>query len=214
MPITKADCKRTREEEGTPGGVTYHITKRGRGQKEAPLCFRPLANSLTEGTGNRCTNTAGKGTWHVGEGACRKHGGNAGRPPTTGKYAFRARERLADRIEYFLEHDYDKLMRLDTELAALKLLILDFIEEFPSPDDKKFSIAVTRLTAMIQAAGSLVEKISRVESRNALTTQQVLYLRVTMADILMKYVPVEKRERAIAELAQRVGSSTQLMIEG
>jgi len=213
MPITKADCKHIREEEGTPGGVTYHITKRGRGQKESPLCFRSLANSLIDNTGHRCSNTAGKGTWHVGQGACRKHGGNAGRKPTTGKHAFRARERLADRIEYFLEHDYDKLMRLDRELAAMKLLIQDFIERFPEPEDTKFTIELSRLTTMIQAVGSLVDKISRIESRNALTTQQVLYLRVTMADILMKYVPVEKRERAVQELAQRVGS-TQLFLEG
>lgn len=209
MPIAKNACKKIRKEPGTPGGITYHITKRS-SNGETPLCFRRLTN----GSGNRCANHAGKGTWHVGTGACRKHGGNAGRPPTTGKHAVMAQHRLAGTIQEYMDGDHGELMDLSKELATIRALFAEFMEEFPEPYDDRYGIQLQRATAMIQATGSLVEKISRIEARNTLTASQVLYLRVVMADILMKFVPLEQRQRAVDELLQRFGGGTELLVEG
>ena len=210
MPITEAQCELIEYEEGTPGGTTYYITANG--SKEYALCFRQLPG---RDKGIRCANPAGKGTWHVGTGACRKHGGNAGRKPTTGRNAHRARQRLKDQIDDYVEKDRDELLSLDRQLAALKILFEEFVERFPEPGSDKFSIELTRMTQMIQACGALVEKISRIETRNAITVAQVLYLRATIADILLKYVPDDERERAVGELLQRLGGgNVKALMEG
>ena len=208
MPITEAQCELIEYEEGTPGGTTFYITRGGR---EVPLCFRSLPGRI----GLKCANHAGKGTWHVGTGACRKHGGNAGRPVTTGRNAHRARQRLKDQIDDYVEKDREELLSLDRQLAALKILFEEFVERFPEPGSDKFSIELTRMTQMIQACGALVEKISRIETRNAITVAQVLYLRATIADILLKYVPDDERERAVGELLQRLGGgNVKALMEG
>lgn len=204
MAIHKDDCRAIREEEGTAGGVTYHITKKGKGQEEQPVCFR----RLTDGSGNRCSRKAGYGTWHLGEGACKFCGGTAGRKPTTGRHAKMARRRLKKTVEKYLANDHTRLMDLTPELATMRILFQEFIEDFPVSTDDNFGIELHRVTNLVGTIGTLVDKISRIESRNTLTAAQVLYLRVTMADILMKYIAdPDDRDRAVAELADRVGGS-------
>lgn len=204
MPISKDDCKDIRIEEGTPGGDTYWVTING--AEEKPLCFRKIPNRPFH-----CGNLAGKGTWHIGTGACKFHGGNAGRKPSTGRNAHVAKTRLAADIQKYLDGDKAKLFDLSRELATVKVLFEEFTEVFPEPGDDTYGIELHRIQQLVGTIGNLVDKISRVESRNALTMSQVLYLRVVMADILMKYVPEPKRERAILELAQRVGAGTPLL---
>ena len=58
---------------------------------------------------------------------------------------------------------------------------------------------------------NLVEKISKIDNRNALTAAQVLYLRATVADLLMKYLPdPQLREKAAKELAVRLGGDVEV----
>jgi hypothetical protein len=97
------------------------------------------------------------------------------------------------------------MLDITYELAALRVLFRDLIEAFPEPDDKAYTANLNRATAMITATGSLVDKISRIQSRNNITAAQVMYLRVSMADILVKYLPDLKiRELAIADLMARI----------
>ena len=49
--------------------------------------------------GTPCERPAGWGTDHVGEGRCKLHGGNAGRPPEHGLYSETARKEIAEKIE-------------------------------------------------------------------------------------------------------------------
>jgi glutamate mutase epsilon subunit len=116
-----------------------------------------------------------------------------------------ARHRLKADIEKYMTQDKDKLMDLSVELATIRVLFQEFMGRFPEPEDKNYGVELNRAISMVQATGSLVEKISKIESRNTLTAAQVLYLRVVIADILTKWIPdVRHRELAIADLNHRV----------
>lgn len=206
--LKKSDCKGIREEPGTHGGITYHV--RLTGEQEKPLCFRRRNKSPMY----RCTLPAGHGTWHLGQGACKYHGGLAGRKPTHGRAAKMVRRKLLEDVNRFVEEDADQLLDLSKQAAAMHVLFRNALERFPNdPTSKERSKEVRNVLHIVQATGSLVDKISRIESRNALTAAQVLYLRVTMTDILMKYVTdPDMRQTAVEELAHRVGSGQ--LIEG
>ena len=219
MPILKSKVARIEIEEGTSGGSTYWIAMKDHNGNEPSVayCFRKTRQKSDDGKPMYCANAAGYGTWHLGEGACKFHGGLAGTPPTTGAHAVVARRRLSDDINEFLEKDEGKLMDLRYELAAVRVLFQEFIEKFPGTDDERYGVEVNRAMAMVGTIGSLVDKISRIEARNTLTASQVLYLRATIADILMKYVmDPDRRERALKELIHRVGGegSEVRLIEG
>jgi hypothetical protein len=205
-------------EEGTSGGPTYWVTLRGETEAKA-LCYRKSRHKDKSDSGKQyyCANVAGHETWHRGEGACKYHGGTAGKPPTTGAKSVVAKRRLADDIQKYLEKDESKMMDLRYELAAVRILFQEFVEKFPDVDDERYGIEVNRAMAMVGTIGSLVDKISRIEARNTLTASQVVYLRVTVADILMKYImDPDRRDRAIRELVHRVGGegSEVRLIEG
>src|SRR5689334_21056250 len=83
-------------------------------------------------SGGRCTQPAGWGTDHVGSGACKLHGGNAGRPPKHGldgdRYRAVRRPRIRELLDSFAD-DPDPLNLLP-EVRILRALILDFIERY------------------------------------------------------------------------------------
>ena len=218
MPILRSQVAKIEIEEGTSGGPTYWISMRDQNGRDArALCFRKTRQKSDDGKPMYCANVAGYETWHKGEGACKFHGGLAGAPPTTGAKSKIARRRLSDDINAFLEKDEGRLMDLRYELAAVRVLFQEFIDKFPEADDERYGIEVNRAMAMVGTIGSLVDKISRIEARNTLTASQVMYLRATIADILIKYVmDPDRRERAIKELIHRVGGegSEVRLIEG
>jgi len=198
--VRKSDL---REEEGTPGGRTYWIRDR-REDIEKPLCFRVIHGQPDM----RCSNPAGYKTWHNGTGACAFHGGAASDNPAIshGKYATVSKSRLAGSIDKYLNQDRGKLLDLTEQLAFSKAIFEEFQEKFPDPNDDMYGVWLGRFLNLIGSLGNLVEKMSRIESRNALTAAQVLYLRATVADILMKYIPdPAERTRAAKELASRLG---------
>jgi hypothetical protein len=200
--ITPDEVKQRREEMGTPGGVTYYIRRAG--EKELrPLCYRPLHGKPEQ----RCTNTAGYDTWHLGTGACKFHGGaNKGLNITTGRSATITRERLRTQIESYLGQDRKQLLDLSYELASAKAIYDEFMASFPDTAAENYGMQLSRFMAIIDNMSNLVERISKIDNRNALTNAQVLYLRATVADILMKYLsdPLT-REKAAKELAARLG---------
>ena len=202
MGVHREDCRITKVERDTAGGITYHV-KLPYAREAFPICFRRKKRG--DGT-ERCTNKAGFGTQHVGMGACKLHGGNAGRPPISGRHAIQTRMRLSDKVEAYLNVDRSKLLDLTRELATARAMFDDFMDSFPDTEDDNYGIAFHRFTVIIGTIGTLVEKISKIDSRNTLTAAQVMYLRATMADIMLKYLPdIHVRERAIRELAARMG---------
>lgn len=212
MSITKNQCKRIREKEGTVGGVTYYITKNG-DNKEYPLCFRIINNKEKNPDGLlRCANAAGHNTDHPGTGACSVHGGvlanvdNVIKFIKTGKSAYVTRASLANKIDRYLNEDSDQLFDLSTELAALRAIFEEVIEKMAEPTDPlKYGDDLFRVVNLVGTIGTLVEKISKINSRNTLTSAQVLYLRATVADILVKFIrDPNEREMAVKELTSRV----------
>ena len=212
MPIYESDVVHVTRETKTLGGDTYWVEHPDWKGEERALCYRKTKHaegSPTPLPGSRCGSVAGGNTWHKGEGACSGHGGSRGvngKTITTGKGAKTARRHLKRRIDEYLETgDRDELLDLTYELAALRVLFQEVVEHFPDPEDKKYSIQVNRAVTMIQATGALVEKMSRIDARNNITTAQVIYLRVVVADILAKYITdIPARERAVKELMSRV----------
>lgn len=209
---TRVKQNNIRVEEGTAGGRTYYVILPGT-REEKPICFRQIKKDPTM----RCTNPAGYDTWHLGSGACKFHGGNNSNHPniTNGKTARISKMRLAADIDNYLNKDRATLLDLSYELAASRVMFREFLEErFPDPTSDEYGIALHRFTEIVGTIGSLVDKISKIENRNTLTAAQVMYLRATVADLLIKYIAdPEERERAVRELATRMGGEIKQDVE-
>jgi len=208
MPVNKADVTIVREEQGTPGGVTYWIYRNDDPEKlEIPVCFRILNGVDNRGKGLRCNRYAGMGTDHYGTGACRLHGGNTNIAATirSGKNAILTRTMLQDKIEEFLTGDSSDLSDLSLELASMRAIFHEFLQEFPTVTDQNYGISIARATRLVAAIGTLLEKISKIENRNTLTAAQAMYLQATVADILLKNISdPATRDRAVKELTTRM----------
>lgn len=205
--IHNDNAKICKIDKDTLGGPTYWVIRAASHKKEA-LCFRKLKNNPEM----RCTHPAGYMTDHPGTGACKYHGGATKRPTiSTGMHAVKTRKRLQEKIDTYLNKSRDELLDLTEHLAATRAIFDDFILAFPETNSEEYGLWFNRFNSLISTIGTLVEKISRVESRNTLTAAQVLYLRATMIDVLMKYLPdPDTRERVVKELAIRMGGDLAL----
>lgn len=212
MALHKSDCKRIQEEKDTIGGTTYHVQIKGESVAR-PLCFRRLRNN--EDQYARCSNVAGFKTDHAGTGACAYHGGaSKSHGIVTGANARVTKLRLQDKIDTYLQSDRDKLMDLSYQLAATRAIFDEFIVNFPDPSDDNYGINLHRFQGIVGTLSTVVEKISKIDNRNTLTTAQVLYLRATVADLLMKYIKdPDLRERAARELAARMGGDMSVELQ-
>lgn len=213
MGLSLKEAKIVKTEKDTLGGDTYWVKRRGY-EKAYPLCFRPKK----DGSGEMCENDAGFGTDHLGWGACKFHGGNNGRYVsntriTHGKYAVKTRHRLSDQIDNYLSQDRSVMLDLTEQLAATRAIFDEFLTEYPEPSAENYGIWFHRYTILIGTLGTLVDKISKIDSRNSLTAAQILYTRAVMIDILMKWVPEETRDRAMRELVSRLGGELEEDIE-
>lgn len=208
MSIAEKDAKVVEIQRGTIGGDTYLVRLPNNGREPKALCYRKMKNMPAM----RCTHEAGYRTSHLGTGACRFHGGADKTPTiTTGMTAVKTRLLLKDKIEGYLDKSRDELLDLTQHLAATRAIFDEFIENFPNPNDDEYGIWFMRFNALISTLGTLVDKISRIDSRNTLTAAQVLYLRATMVDVLLKYLPdPDSRERAVKEIALRMGGDMEL----
>jgi hypothetical protein len=207
MAISRSKAKISKTIEGTPGGVTY-VIKLPNEQDGRPICFRKMRSDPAM----RCTNTAGYKTDHVGTGACMYHGGNNTKNARIihGRDAKVTRLRLNDKIQEYLNKDRNELLDLTYHLAATRVIFDEFIEDFPKANEENYGVWFHRFTQIIGTLGTLVEKISRVDNRASLTAAQVLYIRASMVDLFMKYIPdPDIREMAVRELAKRMGGDVE-----
>ena len=211
MSLRESEVLHVTVETGTLGGDTYWVEHPDWENQERALCYRRIKTAEAKGLplDSRCSYESGWGTDHLGEGACRHHGGKGGSTKVgfkNGRSAKSTRTGLKEKIDTYIE-DGDRQMMLDLsfELGSLRVLFQELIEYFPKQDSENYTIEISRVVKMVQATGSLVDKISKIDSRNNITSAQVMYLRVVMADILSKHSPdPDKRERAVMELMSRV----------
>lgn len=117
-----------------------------------------------------------------------------------------ARRRLEDRIDNFLD-DRENLLDLSQELATARAMFEEFIEKVqPDPDSDDYGIHLARTIKLVSTIGTLVDKISKVQSRNALSAAHVLYVRAAIADLFVKWISdPDDREAAIQDLLFRIG---------
>lgn len=219
MPITKEDCDEIQKELGTLGGATYRVKIQGDSDFRT-ICFRPLRSKGNAKVVDnqdrllRCTQPAGRNTDHLGTGSCSIHGGSGkgaiqgAHWMTNGRSDGVIRRSVRNKINEYYAMSQGELRDLSFELATLKGMFSEIVDNMPEVDDEDFMLNVNRVQNLVGTIGTLVDKISRIESRDTLTVAQVLYLRTAVSDILMTYITdPEKRELAAKDLVQRVGGS-------
>ncbi len=157
-------------------------------------------------SGTPCQQPAGWGTEHVGEGRCKLHGGNAGRPPTHGRYSVRAKEALQDKVEAFRQDP--QIGTLWDELALQRAILQNYLDEMGA-HLKGGNAAMLQgvsetVMDMTEAISRTLDRINKIMSRTALTQAEIQYLQARFADILTKYVPQDQRHSALRELRRAV----------
>lgn len=210
MSVLKSKSRVVRSDLNTPGGITYYVTSQGEDTAK-PLCYRQLRNKSDE----RCAQPPGFKTWHVGTGACYLHGGSSNEAAPNfvlGKKS-KVRARLQERIDDYLAKDRESLLDLTEELAVSKSVFDEMLEMLPDPTAEDYGIWFYRFNQALSMISNLVDKVAKIDNRNSLTAAQVMYLRATVADLLMKYISdPDQRERAARELASRMGGDREVTI--
>lgn len=154
------------------------------------------------GNGELCKSWAMKN----GTGKCRKHGGKAGRPPIHGRYSFKLRASLKDKVQRHLADP--EPMSLLSELATMRALFEDFGDKFT--EGRLTKETRTHAFMMLETIGKLVERIDRIFNRDALTAAEVIYLQVALADVVLQFLPPEKITPFWNALRARTGGISDL----
>lgn len=212
MAILTEETTSIRIVDTVDGGKTYYVMSPRWPGEERAICYRRSRHANENGeldVNRRCAKVAGWGTPHLGIGACRTHGGNNYKPVTNGSTAQVQQSRMKDMINDYLKGDRTLLMDLTKELAAVKVLFDTAIEQFPDVsevDPTEYEWATKKLIHLVGTLAELVDKVSRVEARQTITTTQVLYLRACIADLMAKYITEpNQRNEALKELTSRIG---------
>lgn len=154
-------------------------------------------------SGTECRRPAGWGTEHVGEGRCKLHGGNAGRPIIHGRYS----KHLPAQIRAKVETDTSDPLDLLPELQVQRALFSEYLNRWQDPVNPP----ETAIYAMVKWAddiGKMVERIVRMRNESALTKAEVAFIVARIPDVVMRYVdePV-KQQQFIDELFGITGHS-------
>lgn len=145
--------------------------------------------------GEPCELPAGWGTEHKGQGRCKHHGGNAGRPVDHGRYSAR-RDELQDKLdEYRTEENPGGLWE---ELALLRAMLQRQLAENSELD-------TDTVVTLVKEIRKTLDTINKIMSRTALTTAEVEYLQAAVADVIRSYVPDRNRNEALKALRSAVG---------
>jgi len=142
--------------------------------------------------GGTCQHEAGWATDHVGEGRCKLHGGINKSSIKTGRYAKAAHGRLGKKIR---EHLNDpNPLDLTSELAILRARV-DFIaEQIDDQNTLPTADQSAAIVAVVSGIQRLVDTISKVQTRELLTSNESLYLLVTLADVLTTEISYVRKE--------------------
>lgn len=161
----------------TPGGVTFILDGK-------PRCLRK--KTLSSGF---CMNGAGRDTDHYGMGACSKHGGNAGRPPTTGRYARVANKEFHQAIDRMVQSD---IMDLGPTLAGQQAMYEELTRRFwDSNNEKEKLVLSAAMTKAAEQIASTTARIKKIELQKGVLT-------VSSARLMMIRA-VEVQQRLLVE---------------
>lgn len=175
-----------------------------------------LCGAMARSTGNPCTQPAGWGTDHVGEGRCRFHGGAS--PIKHGRYSKVKREPIRRLIESY-QDDPDPLNLLP-ELAAMRALFTDFIERYDewreaflawhtsfgsengNPKPKQV-LDLADATKILDRIGRMVERIEKVRAQNAISAPELFRV---MSEIKRVIELEVENPRTRERIADQIGS--------
>ena len=153
--------------------------------------------------GTPCKRPVGWGTEHIGEGRCKLHGGNAGRPIISGRYSVKHRASLNEKMQQFLSDPAPA--NLMPELAIQRAFLEEFLDKVTEgPVSAK---TTDHIFAMTESISRLVERITRMLNQTAITQMDIHYLQTILTDLILKYIDdPSKRIEFLAELRSAFGS--------
>lgn len=121
--------------------------------------------------GQPCRLQAGHGTAHLGQGCCKKHGGNGGRPPVHGRYSKVKSPRLLELIAEFKD-DPDPLNLLP-DIALLRGLIMQLVEK---SEETPLAVDLVAVARLVNDIGALADRVHKREQSDAFTEPAVMWL--------------------------------------
>lgn len=153
--------------------------------------------------GSACQRPAGWGTSHVGEGRCKLHGGNAGRPIEHGRYSVTRRAGLQTKMAQFYNDPAAGDLR--SELALLRAMLQAYLDGFDVYGPIEV-LDLGRVFEMVESIGKMVERIAKILATTALTQAELQLLQVTLIDAIAEFIPEPERQRAfISRIAGTIG---------
>ena len=149
--------------------------------------------------GTRCRNPAGKGTPHLGEGRCNKHGG-PGRPIVHGRYS-KFKSNLPDKYEEFLaETDW---LNLKDEVAKARAYLVEVEEAHGRFESQEaFMDCANKFLKTVADLVSRAHKIEEGETYNINVNQMMYMVNQIVMDIEAICGDCPHR----LELAERIGN--------
>ena len=161
----------------------------------------------------RCTQKAGWGTVHVGQGKCKLHGGAT--PIKHGRYS----KIKSDKLRTLIEHHAADETPLDIlpELAACRGLFQDFIERYDEwrdaliawhdsylEDDGKVSrprqiLDVSDAYRLLSEVTKIVERIEKIEAQNAVSRRDLMRIMEEMGRYVERHVTDPKIRNRIRD---------------
>ena len=138
-----------------------------------------------------CTQPAGWGTDHPGEGRCKLHGGVSGRR-THGLCSKIKSKSLRELIEYFKENPYEGV---EDELCTARALLVDYLNR--TKDEGRDINALSRLVERITR---IVERKYRMEHDKPMSQSQLMRVLHQMAYV----VEVEVQDQTCSECGARL----------
>lgn len=192
MAYSKEDLieKRVQVDPDTVGGPTYFVNGE-------PTC---LSRTTSEGReGMFCVFPAGRDTDHPETGRCHLHGGRAGRPPLTGRYAEVTKGRLRQVYEeYFTD---PQMLDLTAELALQRTLLAEAWRHYQEDGDyKNFKASSDILNNVVES----VRKIENIRNNKVLTVAMAKLIMSNAIRIAQKYIPSDRMDLFISEWRQEV----------
>jgi hypothetical protein len=151
--------------------------------------------------GGTCTQRAGWGTDHPGTGRCKLHGGSV--PVKTGRYSKYLRGPFGEKVR---EHLNDpNPLDLTPEIALLRGHI-DMVMDIMEREDR--IPKESEMETLRQTLGSLqrlADTVSKIETRAALTTREMVYVVTALADVLREEIEdADQLRRILGKIERRV----------
>lgn len=151
----------------------------------------------TARNGKPCPLSAGFGTEHLGQGRCKFHGGNAGRPPTHGKYSdpTKAPAGLKAKAEILLESG-DPTKRIEQHLVHMESLYLNWLELHGDDEQNLTNEHREHALMILDRIGKLTDRIEKIRARSSLTRAEVNYFQARAADVIGRFLPDRALQKA------------------